>query len=117
MKYLIIIATLLAGYVSKVVAQEKPITVSEVVTEKNLNYKEYKIKANKDLEIKVNVIRKKEENLTVFILDKQKNIIARRENLKEGENKFTFEIDNEDEYTLKITNCQPFKLEVQLAQN
>ena len=83
----------------------------------NPSYKEYKIKANKDLEIKVNVIRKKEENLTVFILDKQKNIIARRENLKEGENKFTFEMDNEDEYILKITNCQPFKLDVQLAQN
>ncbi len=116
MKYLIIIATLIVGCLSEAVAQEKPITVSEVKTEKEAN-KEFKIKANEDLEIKVNVIRPKEENLAVFILDRQQNIIARRENLKEGENKFTFEMDSQDEYTVRITNYKPFKLDVRLAKN
>ena len=117
MKYLIIIATLIVGCISEIVAQEKPIIIGEEKTEKVSNIKEFKIKANEDLEIKVNVIRSKEENLAIYIVDRQQNIIARRENLMEGENKFTFGMDNQDEYTVRISNYKPFKLDVRLAKN
>lgn len=117
MKYLLILLLFLTGTMSKSVAQESTIiALSEIKTNNLIHSKEFKISTNEDLEIDVKVLHLSGETLSVFILDRQKKIIAKREIVKEGESTLTFEMEKKDEYIVKIISEKPLGIDLRLVQ-
>jgi hypothetical protein len=104
MKQLILITVLLVTALAKLVAQEKnTIEIKDIYCKTTpAEENQFKIVANEALDIKLKFDLKKEEQLNVLIFNKLNKIVFSRELFKEGENKFAFTIEENEQYTVKL---------------
>lgn len=106
MNKLILIAALLIAAVTSSMAQVKnAIEIKNLETE--LSTKEnntFKIVAHEEVDVNLKFNLKKEDSFNVLILDQNKNIVFSKEYYTEGENKIAFTMDEEQQYTVKLSN-------------
>jgi DNA repair protein RadC len=106
MKKLLLITVLLVVATTKSVAQ-----VKNAIEIKNLEQEfskkernEFKIVAHEEVDVNLKFQLKKEEAFNVLILDRQNRIVFSREYYTEGENKIAFTMDQDEQYTVKLSN-------------
>jgi hypothetical protein len=106
MKKLLLITVLLVVATTKSVAQ-----IKNAIEIKNLEQEfskkernEFKIVAHEEVEVNLKFELKKEDAFNVLILDRQNRIVFSREYYTEGENKIAFTMDQDEQYTVKLSN-------------
>lgn len=120
MKKLLLITVFLVAITTKSVAQLS--TAIEIKSfEKEISKKEnneFKIVAHEDVDINLKFNLKKEDTFNVLILDNRENIVFSREYYQEGENKIAFSMEDDEQYTVKLSNLkQPTNVIVTMREN
>ncbi|MCF6132934.1 hypothetical protein [Flavobacterium wongokense] len=106
MQKLLLITVLLVLSVTKSLAQVKnAIEIQNLETEfSKKENNEFKIVAHEDVDVNLKFKLKKEDAFDVLILDADKNIVFSKGYCKEGENKIAFTMDQDEQYTVKLSN-------------
>lgn len=106
MQKLLLITVLLVVAATKSLAQVKnAIEIKNLGTEfSTKENNEFKIVAHEEVDVNLKFNLKKEDSFNVLILDEHKNIVFLQEYIKEGENKIAFTMDEEEQYTVKLSN-------------
>lgn len=106
MKKLLLIAVIMAAATATSVAQ-----IKSGIEIKNLNQElskkennEFKIVAHEEVAVNLKFNLKKEDSFNLLITDEHENIVFNKEYSKEGENKIAFTMNEQEQYTVKLTN-------------
>ena len=120
MKKLLLITVLLVVATTKLIAQNKEaieIKKNENEISKKEN-NEFKIVAHEEVDVNLKINLKKEETINLLILDNNKKIVFSREYYKEGENKIAFTMNEDEQYSVKVSSPkQPTNVIVCMTEN
>ncbi len=97
MKNLLLITVLLIIAATKLMAQN-----NNAIEIKKNETNQFKILANKEVDINLKFNLQKEDAFNVVILGKGENIVFSKEYYKEGKNKVVFTIAEKEKYTVKF---------------
>lgn len=65
---------------------------------------EFSIVAHEEVDVNLRFNLKKDDSFNLLIVDKHENIVFSQEYSKEGENKIAFTMEQDEHYTVKLTN-------------
>ena len=107
-KKLLLITGLLVAATTTALAQTKnAIEINSL--EKEFSKKgnnEFKIVAHEDVDVNLKFTLKKENSFSVLIVDQQEKIVFSKEYYNEGENKIAFTMDQDEQYTVTLSNSK-----------
>lgn len=106
MQKLILIAALLVVSATKSLAQVKnaiEIKNLETAFSKKEN-NEFQIIAHEEVDVNLKFELKKEDAFEVVVLDQNEKVVFSKGYNKEGENKIAFTMDQDEQYTVKLSN-------------
>lgn len=108
MKKLLLITVLLVASATTALAQTKnAIEINSL--EKEFSKKgnnEFKIVAHEDVDVNLKFTLKKENSFNVLIIDQREKIVFSKEYHNEGENKIAFTMDQDEQYTVMLSNSK-----------
>jgi len=115
MKQSILISAFLVVSATKMIAQEpKAIEIKNVenksISDNGPNSKtttrqnhEFSIVAHEDLDVNLKFFLKEEDKVNVVVTDSKKNVVLTEEYHKKGNNKIAFTINEDEQYTVKLS--------------
>lgn len=105
MKKLLLITVLLVLITTKLSAQE--IKIIEI---KKIEKNQFKIAAKEEMNINLRFNVDLEDHYGILIVDKRMHKVSSRKNLKKGENKIAFTIEEGEQYTVNFLGTNSIKL-------
>lgn len=114
MKKLLLITVLLVVTTTEIIAQNnKAIEINQFQNfHPNKENNQFKIKSNEEVNVYLKFNLKKEDNFDVLILDRHEKIVFSRKYNKVGENKICFNMEEDQQYTVKFRSTEPLNLVV-----
>jgi hypothetical protein len=106
MKKIILITALLLAAVTKSEAQvKKAVEIENLGKEfSSRENNEFKITANEEVDVNLQFQLKKEDSFNVLITDEKNKVVFSRMYYAEGENNIAFTMDENEQYTVKLSN-------------
>ena len=129
MKQLLLITVLLVVASTKLIAQEKGAieikglekqssgTIKNDENVSNQDSHQFEIVANEDVDVNLKFNLKTEGNVNVLVTDKKDNVVFSKKFQKQGENKITFTMEENEKYTVKLAGNQQSNLIVAISED
>ena len=127
MKNLLLITVFIVVATTKLLAQEqgaieiKGIETFRTIKNDKISIKrenqQFEIVANEDLDINLNFKLKEEGNVNVLVTDTKDKVVFSKRFQKNGENRITFAMEEDEKYTVKLVGTNQSNLVVNVFEN
>ena len=127
MKNLLLITVFIVVATTKLLAQEqgaieiKGIETFRTIKNDKISIKrenqQFEIVANEDLDINLNFTLKEEGNVSVLVTDTKDKVVFSKRFQKNGENRITFAMEEDEKYTIKLVGNNQSNLVVNVFEN